>query len=94
MSGGVHEPAGVSEPAEQMSALELENGQLRQALSSRIVIEQAKGMLVERFGFDVESAFEVLRRAARSNRRPIHGVAEAVLSSRETPPEVETHAWR
>jgi AmiR/NasT family two-component response regulator len=78
----------VAELADRLQALELENGQLRHALASRIVIEQAKGILAERLGLEIEAAFELLRRTARSNRRPIHGVAEAVVSSRETPPEV------
>jgi AmiR/NasT family two-component response regulator len=78
----------VAELADRLQALELENGQLRHALASRIVIEQAKGILSERLGLEIEAAFELLRRTARSNRRPIHGVAEAVVSSRETPPEV------
>jgi hypothetical protein len=62
--------------------------QLEEALHSRVTIEQAKGVLAERLQLDVQSSFELLRRAARSNRMRIHDLAEAVVSSRETPAEI------
>jgi AmiR/NasT family two-component response regulator len=70
------------------SALE-RNGQLQQALETRIVIEQAKGVLAERFGLDVDEAFELLRRASRSNRVRIHDLAARVVATKTTPPEIE-----
>jgi hypothetical protein len=66
-----------------------ENDQLRRALESRIVIEQAKGVLAERYGIDVQRAFEVLRRSARNNRMSIHALAESVVASPQTPPQIE-----
>ena len=62
--------------------------QLQQALDSRIVIEQAKGVVAERFSLEPERAFEMLRRAARSQRMRIAELAFKVLSSPETPPEL------
>ena len=59
--------------------------QLERALASRIVIEQAKGILAERFGLSVDDAFDLLRRAARSRRMRLHDLAAAVVASRETP---------
>jgi hypothetical protein len=59
--------------------------QLQHALDSRIVIEQAKGMLAERLGCDVSTAFDVLRHAARSTRRSIHELAADVVSRPVTP---------
>ena len=59
--------------------------QLQEALDSRIVIEQAKGMLAERYALALDESFALLRRAARSNRMRIHDLAAAVVSSRETP---------
>jgi ANTAR domain len=61
--------------------------QLQEALDSRIVIEQAKGILAERYRIDVDDAFRILRRAARSNRMRIHDLAARVVSSPQTPPE-------
>jgi AmiR/NasT family two-component response regulator len=59
--------------------------QLEHALRSRIVIEQAKGVLAERLRLSLDEAFEVLRRAARSNGLKIHLVAGRVLDEPETP---------
>lgn len=69
------------------SALE-ERAQLRRALESRIVIEQAKGMLAERLRLSLDDAFAVLRRAARSNGAKLHDVARSVVDEPETPAEV------
>ena len=71
------------------SSLELQNAQLRAALKSRIVIEQAKGILSERFGIGLDEAFELLRRSARWSRRRIHALAADVTAGGETPPEIE-----
>jgi hypothetical protein len=71
---------GVS-PTDRIELLERENAQLREALRSRLVIEQAKGVLAERYRIDVEQAFEILRRTARSNRMRIHALAAAVAAS-------------
>jgi AmiR/NasT family two-component response regulator len=65
------------------------NAQLELALSSRIVIEQAKGMLAERYRLDLDAAFAVLRDAARRNRLRIHVLAEAVVTSPRTPSAIE-----
>lgn len=46
------------------------NEQLTHALNSRVIVEQAKGMLAERAGLDMSQSFEHLRRyARRSNLR-------------------------
>ncbi|MEV6485016.1 ANTAR domain-containing protein [Streptomyces sp. NPDC051576] len=54
-------------------------GQLQEALSSRVRIEQAKGMLAERWGTGTDEAFVVLRGYARRNRLPLDRVARAVI---------------
>jgi AmiR/NasT family two-component response regulator len=59
--------------------------QLERALTSRIAIEQAKGMLSERLGVGVDEAFELLRRAARTSQRKLHDLAREVVTTRETP---------
>jgi len=76
------EPAVPASP-EFQEALRQENEQLRTALATRIVIEQAKGMLAERFEMDVDEAFERLRHQARSHRMKLHVLAAAV-TARET----------
>src|SRR5688500_1741178 len=49
--------------------------QLQDALNSRIVIEQAKGVLAERAGVGPDEAFQQLRRYARNNNRRLNEVA-------------------
>jgi AmiR/NasT family two-component response regulator len=64
------------------------SSQLQRALDSRVVIEQAKGVLAERYAIDVQQAFDLLRRGARSNRMPLRELAASVVASRSTPPEI------
>lgn len=99
MSGGAL-VGGRATPPEQAASSDLErlqelvrllterNAQLERALESRIVIEQAKGVLAERFGIPPDSAFELLRRGARNHRLRIHALAADVVKRRETPPEI------
>jgi AmiR/NasT family two-component response regulator len=58
---------------------------LESALESRIVVEQAKGMLAERLRLSLAEAFELLRGAARANRRRVHDLAREVIEQPETP---------
>ena len=53
-------------------------GQLQRALTSRIVIEQAKGVLAERMRIHVDDAFTVLRGHARRHNLLLSEVASAV----------------
>jgi GAF domain-containing protein len=63
------------------------NEQLNQALNSRIVIEQAKGIIAERHRLEMEHAFSLLRRHARDNNRRLSDVAADVVHSRlDVPP--------
>jgi len=55
------------------------NEQLSAALSSRVVIEQAKGVIAERAGLDMEQAFLVLRNRARDHRVRLTDLAHDVV---------------
>ena len=59
--------------------------QLQVALEHRVVIEQAKGALMEREGVDAATAFERLRSVARSRRRAVAEVAREVLAGVSLP---------
>jgi GAF domain-containing protein len=60
--------------------------QLQWALNHRIVIEQAKGVLMEREELSSAAAFERLRGAARSDGRTVGEVAGMVLAGGRLPP--------
>jgi hypothetical protein len=62
--------------------------QLQHALDSRIVVEQAKGILSERVGLDMDGAFSLLRYAARGAQLKIHVLAQAIVDSDDTPEAV------
>jgi transcriptional regulator with GAF, ATPase, and Fis domain len=57
--------------------------QLQGALNSRVMIEQAKGLLAERLGLDMGQAFELLRGQARRQNRRLAALAGAVADGSE-----------
>lgn len=54
-------------------------GQLQTALDSRVVIERAVGILIERLNVSARDAFESLRRYSRNNNERLRAVAQAVV---------------
>ena len=54
--------------------------QLQTALSTRVVIEEAKGMIAQLHGVGMDGAFEMLRRHSRSHNARLHDVAAAVVN--------------
>ena len=58
--------------------------QLQTALNSRIVIEQAKGVIAERRHLDMDQSFTLLRGTARTHNRRLSDLARAVVDGSET----------
>jgi hypothetical protein len=67
-------------------------GQLQGALNSRIVIEQAKGIVAERRQLDMDEAFALLRSHARSNRTQLSDVARAIIDHKLSPADLQVAA--
>ena len=65
--------------AVELASRELELAQLRQALTSRIWIEQAKGVLAASQGLEPEAAFQQLRARARASSRRLAELAREVV---------------
>jgi GAF domain-containing protein len=64
------------------------NEQLSAALTSRIVIEQAKGVISERAGVDLAEAFRRMRRYARDRNLRLTDVARAAVDG-----SLDPRAW-
>jgi hypothetical protein len=62
--------------------------QLRSALVSRVVVEQAKGYLREILGVSVEEAFRLLRRYARSHGDHLREVARRLIHQPDARPAI------
>jgi len=56
------------------------NGQLQYALDSRVVIEQAKGILAQRYRIPIDEAFVLLRTYARSTNSRLHDAADNIVN--------------
>lgn len=54
--------------------------QLQRALNSRVVIEQAKGVVAQVRGVNMEDAFTLIRDYARKNQLPLVAVADGIVN--------------
>jgi GAF domain-containing protein len=65
------------------------NEQLNGALNTRVVIEQAKGIVAERQGLDMEHAFATLRNHARNHNLRLVDVAADMIGGSLAPPGLD-----
>jgi ANTAR domain len=74
--------AGESDPVDvRIAALERTVAQLEHALAARVSTERAIGVLAERQGTSPRTAFEGMRREARTQGRPVVELAREVLET-------------
>jgi len=67
---------------EAVRLAELREVQLRQALETRDIIGQAKGILMQRRGIDAEEAFDLLRRTSQDLNVKLSELARTLTSRR------------
>lgn len=65
--------------------------QLQYALTARVVVEQAKGMLAERMNVELPDAFALLRSYARAKNLRVADVARKVVESELSVEDLNTH---
>ena len=66
--------------------------QLQRAVSTRDIIGQAKGILIERLGVTGDQAFRVLAHASQQENRKLHEIAAELVTTGEMPPETSDRA--
>ena len=66
--------------------------QLQTALTSRVVLEQARGLIAQSGGLDMDQAFARLRAYARDHNQRLTDVAHAVVSRRLPAQQILDHA--
>jgi hypothetical protein len=79
--------------AERAAAdVSLVNEQLHKALTSRVLIEQAKGVLSQVGGLEMDDAFATLQRYARDNNQKLTDIARRVVDRQLRGRELLDHA--
>jgi ANTAR domain len=78
-------PANAADEASQAARLAVTVTQLEHALSARVRVEQAIGVLAERHRLRPRQAFDLLRNVARSRGQKVLQIAEAVVDSASNP---------
>ncbi len=101
LRSAAHDPAPAAasavalERAERLHVLQSEVEQLRQAIASRPVIDQARGILMATHGCTSDQAWHILRETSQLSNTKLRDVAAAVTASAESdgpppPPELRT----
>lgn len=87
LGGAPTRPAPPRAPADtsEVERLRVTVAQLEHALNSRVVVEQAIGVLTERHRTSPRTAFNALRLASRSRGRKVVDVAQSVVASGSDP---------
>jgi ANTAR domain len=76
-------PRAEVELRRELESARSELGRLREAMDSRAVIEQAKGMLMLVARIDAEEAFALLAETSRRERRKVRDLASELVAAAE-----------
>lgn len=83
--GTTPRPPRADDGLTEVDRLQIAVTQLEHALTARVLVEQAIGVLAERQRLTPRAAFERLRKAARSRGRKVHDLARMVVASANDP---------
>jgi AmiR/NasT family two-component response regulator len=72
---------GSSKPHESLDDCETEVEDLRAALETRPVIDQAKGMLIAEHGCSPDEAFQMISQASQRANRKVRDIAKGMVDS-------------
>jgi hypothetical protein len=78
-------PMSDADEADEAARLAVTVSQLEHALTARVRVEQAIGVLAERHRLRTRAAFDLLRKAARSRGERVLDIAEEVVNSTTNP---------
>ena len=78
-------PAGRTDEVDEAARLAVTVAQLQHALTARVRVEQAIGVLAERHRLRPRQAFDLLRNVSRSRGRKVVDIAETVVDSTSNP---------
>jgi hypothetical protein len=99
-SAGVYAHASELEPMALRTAVAFaqqrfaEHERTREAMAKRIVIERAKGIIMERYGVEERTSFDMLRRETRNANLTLVDAAEIIVRSHRLLPSGATRAHR
>ena len=91
-AAGIYAHTAQLEPIPLRSAIDValarfeEHAQMKSVMERRLVIERAKGVLMERYDLDEDAAFEMLRRETRGAHLKLADAAELVVRGRQMLP--------
>ena len=76
----------------ELARLEGEIAELSDKLAMRKIIERAKGIVQAEFGVSEEEAYSIIKKQARSRRKTMKEIGEAILLAEELKREQKTNA--
>ncbi len=91
LAGGPREPAARDEDTARIVELQEEIGQLKEAVTSHAVVDQAIGMMVALGRVTPEQGWEVLRDVSQHTNIKLRNVAELIIiwgQKGDLPPEI------
>jgi AmiR/NasT family two-component response regulator len=99
-SSGIYAHVTELEPLALRTAIDFarqrfaEHARARQAMTKGIVIERAKGIIMERYGVEERTSFEMLSRETRNANLTLVDAAERIVNSHRLLPSTATRARR